>query len=106
MKSSQLDLLGLACRAHKVALGDEIYTSFKKGQVKFLFIASDASFKTKERLHKKIFYYKTKYDDTYASCDLSGALGKSNVKIAAVLDDGFAQAIVKKGGSKNGETKS
>ena len=104
--SDVLNLLGLAYRAKKVALGDDAYTCLTNASVKYLFIASDASAKTKERLYKKIYYYKLAYDDSFSSYDLSNALGKNNIKVIAIIDEGFKDAIVRKGGIKNGETES
>ena len=54
-----LSLLGLAQKAHKLIFGENILTDIKKCQ--YLFIACDASEKTKERYIKKCNYYHIPY---------------------------------------------
>ena len=49
--SEILNILGLAYKANKVILGKDCLNDFSK--IKYLFIASDASTKTKERFLKK-----------------------------------------------------
>ena len=89
-----LHLLGLAYRARKLVLGEMVLKRIK--EVKLLFLASDISPKSKERFLKKCHYYQITWIDSYSSDDLSMALGKNNVKVIGITDDGFCQAIWKK----------
>lgn len=89
-----LKLLGLARRAGKLVLGEEVYHQIRK--VKLLFLASDISEGSRERVLKKGHYYKIAYLDGYDTEQLSSALGRNNVKVIGVTDQGFADAIRKK----------
>ena len=61
-----LKVLGLAYRARKLVLGEEVLNQIKK--VKLLFIASDISEKSRIRFTKKCHYYNIRYIDE-ACCD-------------------------------------
>lgn len=89
-----LKTLGLAYRARKVILGEEILNRIS--EVTIMFLASDLSEKNRERYEKKCFYYGIDHIDKYDSQILSAAFGKSNVKTAGVIDKGFKDAILKK----------
>ena len=79
-----LSLLGLAYRANKIKFGESVLENIKTCQ--YLFIADDASDKTKERYIKKCDYYNIPYTTTYSSEQLSESLGKKMVKIVGVYD--------------------
>ena len=89
-----LSLLGLIYRANKLCIGENCLVNLKK--IKFLFIASDASIKSKERYLKKCAYYKIPYTLNYSSSSLSGSIGKNNVKVVGVVDDGFKKLVLSK----------
>ena len=89
-----LNLLGLAYRARKLVLGEVVLKRIK--DVKLLFLASDISPKSKERFLKKCHYYQIAWIDSFSTEDLSMALGKENVRVIGITDDGFSQAILKK----------
>lgn len=89
-----LKVLGLAYRARKLILGEEVLEQIKK--VKLLFIASDISEKSRQRFLKKCHYYNIDYIDAYDTEELSRALGKDNVKIIGIIDAGFTKTILKK----------
>lgn len=89
-----LSLLGLAYRAKKIVLGETCLEKISK--VKFLFIASDASDKTKERYLKKCEYYNIPHTSEYDCASISMSLGKNNTKIVGVIDKGFTEAIKRK----------
>ena len=88
-----LKIIGLAFRAKKVVLGEEVLNRISK--VSLLFLAADISDKSKERYLKKCFFYKIDYIDSYDSLVLSKAIGKNNIKILGIIDKGFAQSIRK-----------
>ena len=89
-----LSLLGLIYRANKLFLGENCLNNIKK--IKFLFIANDASIKSQERYLKKCNYYNIPYTLKYSTNNLSKSIGKDNVKILGVVDDGFAKNILNK----------
>ncbi|MBQ1534360.1 MAG: ribosomal L7Ae/L30e/S12e/Gadd45 family protein [Erysipelotrichaceae bacterium] len=89
-----LQLLGLAYRARKTVLGEEVLKQIKK--VKILFIASDASEKSRERYEKKCSFYEIPHIDRFDGSQLSEALGKRNVKFVGITDQGFARTLLNK----------
>lgn len=93
LNQNSLKTLGLAFKARKVISGDLIYKNFQ--HIKLLFIASDASIKTKDRLLKKAYYYKIPVVDQFSCQQLSMAIGKNNRVAVALIDREFYQAIVK-----------
>ncbi len=93
LNHNSLKTLGLAYKARKVISGELIYKNFK--HIKLLFIASDASIKTKDRLLKKAHYYKIPVVDNFNCNQLSIAIGKKKRVAVALIDREFYQAIVK-----------
>ena len=91
---SVLKLLGLVYRAKKIVLGEEVLESIK--DVKLMLIASDTSDKSVERYLKKCHYYNIEYISKYSSDELSNALGKNNIKLIGIVDEGFKQSLLKK----------
>ena len=78
-----LKTLGLAYRARKTVLGEEVLNRIGK-------------VKSRERYEKKCYYYGIDHIDDYLSKELSEALGKNNVKVIGILDEGFKDALLKK----------
>ncbi|MFI3283818.1 MAG: 50S ribosomal protein L7ae [Erysipelotrichaceae bacterium] len=92
MDKRVMQLLGLAKSARKVVCGSTLLNSM--GNVNYLFIASDASEKTKERFEKKCFYYQIKYCAQFDSQTLSEAIGQSNRMCVGIADRGFAKKFI------------
>jgi len=88
-----LSLLGLMFKAKKLLIGEDVLDNMNK--VVYLFIASDASDKTKERLLKKCYFYKIDYFDKFSSEEISKAIGKKNIKVLGLIDDGFKISFLK-----------
>ena len=101
MKDKIINLLGLIRRANKMVMGETILEYFQKSKIYFLFIASDASDKTKERYLKKCDYYNVSYDMSLSSDELAQAIGRNNVKTIGITDEGFAKSLLKLGRGKN-----
>ena len=91
---SILQLLGLAYRARKTVLGEDVLKQIKR--VKLIFIASDISPKSRERYEKKCRFYNIPHIDAYEASQLRDCLGKNNVKVIGITDQGFAETILKK----------
>ena len=89
-----LSILGLAYKAKKVVLGEEILNRISK--VRLIFLASDLSEKSRERYEKKCFYYNIEHIDSFDSKQLSAAVGRNNVKTVGITDKGFARSIMNK----------
>ena len=93
-KDKILNLLGLAYRAHKTVLGEQVLKRI--GNVKLLILASDISEKSRERYLKKCHYYRIDSMEDFNSVELSQALGKENVKVIGIIDEGFKKTILEK----------
>ena len=91
---SVLNILGLAYKAKKAVLGEEVLNRISK--VRLIFLASDLSEKSRERYEKKCFYYSIEHIDSYTGEQLSQALGRNNVKVIGITDEGFAGSVLKK----------
>ena len=89
-----LKLLGFIYRAKKLVLGEEVLNRI--GDVKLIIIAKDISDKSKERFMKKIAYYDIPYLDCYKGEEISKSLGKNNVKVVGIIDEGFKNTLLKK----------
>jgi len=92
-----LSYLGLARKASKIYIGEEIFDQFKTNKISLLFIASDISEKSRQRYLKKCKSYNIDYIDKYSTIELSQAIGKA-CKSIAIFDEGFTKAIKKEEG--------
>lgn len=104
MRDKVLSLLGIARRANKTVFGEVILERFKDREIKYVFIADDASDKTKDRYLKKCRYYQVAYCLDYDTDQLDRAIGRTNVKTIGITDEGFAKKFILEGGVNNGET--
>ena len=93
MEPKILNLLGLAQRAGFIVSGEEgVELALKKGTMKIVFIASDASEKTRDKFVKKCYFYQVECNLDFSSIELSKALGKPR-KIVGLIDQGFYVAL-------------
>lgn len=91
-----LNLLGIAKRAGKLVLGtDSVLNVLPSKKVKLLFLASDVSEATHDKFDKKAFFYQIRVVDKYTTSELSAALGVTQIKLIGVIDQGFAEALIK-----------
>lgn len=89
-----LNLLGLAFRAKKVVSGEDFCVEgIRKGEIKYLFLASDAGINTTKKITDKAKYYNVVLDNRFTSSELSGAIGKNNRMVIGVIDIGFAKKM-------------
>lgn len=97
-KTRVLNLLGLAFKAKKLITGEEnVMNALKdtntKNSPKIVFVASDASSRTIDNFSRKCFFYKVEFTNQLSTEEMSGALGKTLVKIIAVTDQGFYKSL-------------
>jgi len=86
--------LGLAFRAGKVVSGtDTVIEKLRKKQLHLILLASDASDNTKKKINDKAKTYETKVIETYDSQTISISIGKSNIKVIGITDEGFSKII-------------
>lgn len=94
MNSKVLNLLGLARRAKKLIMGtDSLLSVLPSKKIKLIFVASDASSATKDKIDKKAYFYNVSVVTNYSTEELSKALGVGSIKIIGIIDDGFAKSM-------------
>lgn len=94
MKNNYLNIVGLAFRAGKCSIGEEIIIKdIQKNKAKLVLIASDIGTQTKKKLINKCTSYQIPYEFVADRDTLSQAIGKSQRVAIAILDNGFANKI-------------
>lgn len=96
MSNKFLSLLGLAQRSGNLITGEdtcEIY--IKKGKVKLIIVACDASENTKKKFHDLCAYRKIKIITAGDRDEMSHAIGKSNRAVYGILDVAFSEILLK-----------
>lgn len=92
-----LQLLGLANRAGKIVSGySEVLHKLQQEKIMMVFVANDASDKTKQTFQNKCTHYKVELYLDFSTEELSHAIGKEMRKILAVTDLGFYKTLKEK----------
>ena len=92
-----LSLCGLAARAGRIASGEfQTETAVKSGTACLVIVAEDASDNTKKLFHDKCSFYKVPVITMGTKQELGHAIGKEYRASLAILDEGFAEALMKK----------
>lgn len=92
-----LNLIGMALRARKITIGSEItIKKVRNGKVKLVFLANDASFNTTKLVLDKCMTYNVEVIKDFNTLQLSNAIGKTNIKVLGVTDQGFSEALSQK----------
>ena len=92
-----LSLFGLAARAGRLASGEfQTETAVKEGTACLVIVAEDASENTKKLFRDKGSYYKVPVVVMGTKEELGHAIGKEFRASLALLDKGFAEAVMKK----------
>jgi len=82
-------------RARKTTVGTDItIQGVRKKKVKLVILASDASANTKKLVHDKCSTYNVLVIENLPSNELSNALGKKNIKVVGIIDEGFSNLIL------------
>ena len=90
-----LALIGIARKANMLLYGDKLSKSIKTRSIKLVVFTNDATERSKKHLISQCEYYKVIYlviDDGFA---LSQAIGKENIKVVGITDEGIADRILK-----------
>ena len=91
-----MNYLGIAKRSGNLLCGtDTVVHSLASKKIKLLFLASDASENTKDKIIKKAFYYQIQVCEAFDSYELSKAIGKDHVMVMAIVDEGLKKAFLK-----------
>lgn len=92
-----LSMLGLAKKAGRLAGGEfAVEKAVKGGKAKVVAVASDASYNTQKKFINMCTFYQVPCYLYSGKETLGHALGRDIQASVAVLDDGFADAIIKK----------
>ena len=95
-------MLGLATRAGKIGCGEFMTEkSIKEGKACLVIVAEDASANTKKMFRNKCEFYEIPFAEYATKIEIGNAIGKEVRASLAVLDEGFATAIIKKMKLKN-----
>jgi len=88
--------LGLCFRAGKLLQGEEqVLPALRKGKVRLVILAADASDNTKKRLVDKCTYYRIPCHVVADRFSLGAALGKNARVVIGVTDRGFANLLLR-----------
>ncbi|MFP4177697.1 MAG: L7Ae/L30e/S12e/Gadd45 family ribosomal protein [Acholeplasmataceae bacterium] len=94
--------LGLAYRAARVVVGTEkALLSLRKGHVKLVILATDASDNTKKRIHDKARTYGASVVEAISTERMSRAIGKRGIKVIGITDHGFSRLLMNHKGSEH-----
>ena len=92
MSSEVYGLLGLAARSRKISSGDIAMSDLRSNSAKLMILADDIGNNSKKKLLNKCEYYHIPF--VYMDADvMNHAIGTSNRKFIAILDEGFAQKL-------------
>lgn len=97
MKNNLFSYIGLMQKSGNLSSGDDtVERDIKKGNVKLLIIAQDASDNTKKKFEDMAKYRKVPYMFFGTKDDLGISIGKSSRAIVAIKDKGFAEGFLSK----------
>ncbi len=92
---SFLTHLGLCLRAGKLAVGEEpVREALALGRARVVFLAGDASERTRRKLEPKLGDVPVQVAATKAA--LGSALGRESCALCAVTDKGFARSLLQR----------
>jgi len=92
-----LSMFGLAARAGRLASGEfQTETAVKSGTAYLVVVAEDASENTRKLFSDKCSFYKIPVITLGTKEELGHAIGKEFRASLAILDEGFASAVMKK----------
>ncbi|KPI53489.1 50S ribosomal protein L7ae [Clostridioides difficile] len=94
-KEKILSFLGLATRAGKIVSGDDsTLLDLKKGKVKLVLIAEDASNNTKKLFKDKSTFRNIPYLFFSTKEEIGVAIGKSPRAVIGIKDENFSKKII------------
>lgn len=105
-----IKILGLARRAKKLIIGTELTVKgIRTNRVKLVLLALDASSNTKKQIYDKCRTYNVDVLDVFSSDEISKSIGKKNIKVVGIIDEGFSKTLLNQAkevnnyGQKNNE---
>ena len=89
-------LLGLATKAGKTVSGGEtVLQKIKERKAYVVIVSTEASDRTKKTFRDKCSYYHVPYKECFSREELGKHLGLAERTVAAVVDKGFGEGIIK-----------
>lgn len=102
-RKAQLQLLGMAVRAGRVALGsDAALLAVSRGQAALLLLATDVGDNAGKKFRDKCSTYQIPLAVRFNRAELGHACGRAQVVAAAVTDPGFAAKLAHDAGEISG----
>ncbi|MGB5823757.1 MAG: ribosomal L7Ae/L30e/S12e/Gadd45 family protein [Proteocatella sp.] len=96
MKNKIKTMLGFAKKAGKITSGEGItLENIKKGRVKLVLLASDASDNTSKRIKDKASYRNIQVIESLDRYEMGKAMGIEERVVVGITDRGFADSIKK-----------
>ena len=92
--SKALNMLGLACRARKTAIGETCMHAVTSRKAYVVFLASDASERTKDKVLHTCNSCGVPCVTQFTSIEISSAIGQYGRMMISVNDAGFAKQIL------------
>lgn len=94
MANKYLNMLGLAYRARKLSMGEDvILKDIQAKRAKLVLIANDIGTRTKKKLIDKCNSYDVPFNIVDDRMTLGNAVGKPARVAVAILDEGFAKKL-------------
>lgn len=96
MKNKIFSLLGLATRSRNLVSGEFMTEkTVKEGKAKLVIVAEDASDNTKKEFRDMCSYYHVPYEVYGTKDELGKCMGKEMRASVSIIDEGFANSIIK-----------
>lgn len=93
-KNKIISILGLAMRAGKISLGaPATYEALKKNKVSLVVVSTNCEGDTMRQINNKCTFYGVEIVKVLSEEELSSSIGKKNVKVIGILDEGFKHLI-------------
>lgn len=97
MTDKVLAMVSIAGKAGKIASGEfSVEKAVKSGKAKLVIVAKDASDNTRKLFNNACAFYKVPIIEYSNKTDLGHCIGKDNRASVCILDEGLANAILKK----------
>ena len=91
-----LKILGIGKRSGNLFIGtDTVINNLQNKKVKIVILAKDSSNLTIETLENKCHYYNIPIDLSFSCEEISQAVGKENIKVVALCDQGLKESFEK-----------
>ena len=90
-RQKAMNLIGLAMRAGKLITGEELtIAEIRKQKAKLVFVATDASENTRQKIKDKSSYYEVPCFELFSEAEITQMIGKPR-KVFGIMDAGFAK---------------